>query len=216
MELKDTLTKKLYKYKPCVRNYEFISEFENTKLSVIDLETLIILKKNFNLKLVDISTLIVFIKLAKLSKNNNFNCSYKFLQEHKENVSDIYTISKTFNKLANLNIITHVNKGLNGNEYNYKNKVWKETNLFCLNFEVNLDKEKDIYDIKGNTDFETFINKFYSKKIIVNTLTRGMKDKLREEGIYKNNKYQRKVTLKRVELTDTLTNEKNIYYMKEK
>lgn len=216
MELKDTLNRKLNKYKTCGRNYKFIAEFENTKLSLSDVETLIILKKNFNLKLVDISTLIVFIKLAKLSRNNNFNCSYNFLQEHKENISDVHTISKTFTKLANLNIITHVNKGFNGNEYNYKTRFWKETNLFCLNFDVNLDKEKDIYDIKGKTDFERFINKFYSKKIIVNTVSRGMKDKFREEGIYKNNKYQRKVTLKSVELTDTLTNEKNIYYMKEK
>lgn len=214
MEIKDTLNRKVYKYKNYVRNYEFIAEFENTKLSILDLETLIILKKNFNLKILDISTLIVFIKLAKLSGNSNFNCSYSFLREHKENVSNDYSIKKTFNKLANLNIITHVNKGLNGNEYNYKTRFWKETNLFCLNFDVNLDKEKDIYDIKGNTDFEIFINKFYNKKIIVNTLTRGMKDKLREEGIYKNNKYQREVTLASVELTDTLTNEKNIYYMK--
>lgn len=190
---------KLHNLIPYVKSSNpFYKNLESSQLSKQDIDTLIILKKQFKLSSPEISFLILFMRVAKVRKNEDLKISYTLIQKYKEGTSDISFIKSKIEKFHNLGIITHLNKNKNKKSRDSNGLFNIEINKFKLNFNVSISQNS--YLVKGNSDFNYIVNKIYNKKIIVSTLDRKHKDKFKSEGIYKNNELNLGLDIEYVEV----------------
>lgn len=195
----DEALMKLHNLIPYVKpSNSFYKNLESSRLSKQDIDTLIILKKQFKLSSPEISLLILFMRVSKITKDENLKISYSLIRKYKEDISNNSFISSKLKKFHDLGLITHLNKDNKEKSIDSNGLFNIEINKFKLNFNVSISQNS--YLVKGNSDFNYIVNKIYNKKIIVSTLDRKHKDKFKTEGIYKNNKLNLGLDIEYVEV----------------
>lgn len=190
---------KLHNLIPYVKpSNSFYKNLESSPLSKQDIDTLIILKKQFKLSSPEISLLILFMRVSKITKDETLKISYSLIKKYKEDTSNNSFIRSKLKKFHDLGLITHLNKDNKEKSIDSNGLFNIEINKFKLNFNVSISQNS--YLVKGNSDFNYVVNKIYNKKIIVSTLDRKHKDKFKSEGIYKNNELNLGLDIEYVEV----------------
>lgn len=164
-------------------NTTFFSDLEKVKLSKQDLDTLLILKRNFKLKFTHISMLILLIRVYKTNPKENIQVSHSLIQKYGEKNTNKSFNRKIFLDLDRLNIISFLNKDNKVKTTDSLGNIKSEINKFKINFDISITQNQ--YLVKGNTHFIYFVNKLYTKKIIVDNLSRAEKESLKKLGEYK-------------------------------
>lgn len=181
-------------------NTTFFSNLEKVKLSKQDLDTLLILKRNFKLKFTHISMLILLIRVYKSNPKDIIEVSYSLIDKHKENKANNKNNRKILLELDNLNLISFVNKDTKIKNFDSFGNIRTETNKFKINFDISITQNK--YLVKGNSDFNKIVNEIYNKKIIIKVLDRKFKELFRDNGTYANNEFNYSLDIESVLIGD--------------
>lgn len=180
----------------------FFSKLESIKLTKEDIDTLVLISKNFKLTFAEKSMLILFVRVAKVSGKKVFEASYKLIQAYKEGKSNNKEIKKIITNLHNMGLITHINKDCNDKGFDKYGQFTIESNKFKLNFDITTDNGE--HHILGNTDFNLAVNSIYSKSIITKVLTKYARLKLKVKGVELYNDICQGLTLETVIINNTV------------